>query len=188
MKRVAQSLLAVAAVATLAACGNDRPPSPPGSRANPLVAKTQSQKAREPGSPAATAKPGYQQLLKRQQKAGPTTRFTPCNLVTRAQAGVILGGPIRPLLEAPQGPTCIYRAEKGKDLVTVAVQQVDFKKVKGQLRQPTRLKIASRTAICGQYGQPMLYARLSSGRVLAVAASCPVAKQFASRALTRLTD
>jgi len=187
MKRAAQSLIAVAAVAMLAACGDQRPAAPPGSPDNPLVAKTETQTAREPGSPAATAKPGYQKLLKR-QTARPASRFTPCNLVTRAQAQGIMGVPIRPLLEAPQGPTCIYRAQKGKDLVTVAVQQIDLKQVKGRLRQPTRLKIAKRTAICGQYGQPMLYARLASGRVLAVAASCPVAKRFASRALTRLID
>lgn len=189
MRRAAQSLVAVAAVALLAACGNDRPPSPPGSHDNPLVAKTQDQTAREPGAAgtaAATPAPDYQKLLQRQQ-ARPTRRFTPCNLVTRLQAEGIVGAPIRPLLEAPQGPTCIYRAAKGKGLVTVAVQDVEFRKLAGRVQQATKVKLAGRTGTCGQSGQPTLYLPLSGGRVLTVgSAPCDVAKRFASQAVKHL--
>lgn len=197
MKHAARSVIAVAAVALLAGCVDDTPSSPrgsgpPGSRDNPLIAQTnQPTKAqvREPGAArtsTAAAKPGYQKLVQR-QSSRPRTRFTPCNLVTRAQARAIVGEPMQQLLEAPQGPTCIYRPQKGTDLVTLAVQEkMDFIKLKGRLRQPTRVKISSRTGICGQYGQPMLYVQLSRERVLTVAAPCAVAKQFASRAVERL--
>lgn len=187
-----RTLICAIAVALLAGCGGSTPANPPGSRNNPLVAKTSEgakPQAREPGA-AGTSKvdavPGYRELV-RHQSGRPDTRFTPCSLVTRAQAQTIMRAPILPPREAPQGPTCVYRAEKGKDLVTLAVQATDFKQVKGQLRQPTRFKVSSRAGICGQYGQPVLYVRLARARTLTIAGPCAVARRFASRAVKRLT-
>ena len=137
------------------------------------------------GSQGSESGPGYEQLLEGQSQR-PRSRFTPCNLVSKAQATSIVGAPLQDPLEAPQGPTCIYRTHSGKGLVTLAVQSVDFKKLRSQLRQPQRLQISQQTAYCGQYGQAMLYVPLSRGRVLSIAAPCKVAKEFAATALRQL--
>ena len=187
-----RTLVCAIAVALLSGCGDGTPANPPGSHENPLVAKTSEgtkPQAREPGAPATSnveTAPGYKELVRR-QSSQPNTRFTPCSLVTRAQAGAIMRESILPPREAPQGPTCVYRAQKGKHLVTLAVQTIEFRRVKGQLRQPTRFNVASRTGICGQFGQPVLYVRLARARTLTVAGPCAVARQFASRAVRRLT-
>jgi hypothetical protein len=135
------------------------------------------------GAPSGT--PGYRDLVKR-QSSKPKSTFTPCNLVTKAQASEIVGKPLKDPLEAPQGPTCIYQPESGKTFITVTVQEVKFDKLKRHLGQPTRHTVAERTAYCGQYGQAMLYVPLSKGRVLSIAGPCKVAKQFASAAVRRL--
>lgn len=129
--------------------------------------------------------PGYQELVER-QSGRPRGRFTPCNLVTKSQASEIVGAHVREPLEAPQGPTCIYRSEAGKSFITVAIQTVNFAKLRPQLRQPQRVDLAGRTAYCGQYGQPMLYLPLPRGRVLTIAGPCRVARQFAATALRQL--
>ena len=179
------SVLATAAIAAmLAGCGDDPPASPPGSPANPL--KAQKAESREPGSAQAATKPGYQKLIQR-QSSKPGTSFSPCSLVTRAQARAIIGAPVQLPFQAPQGPTCLYRAAKGKGLVTVAVQDVEFRKLAGRVQQATKVKLAGRTGTCGQSGQPTLYLPLSGGRVLTVgSAPCDVAKRFASQAVKHL--
>ena len=134
---------------------------------------------------APSGSPGYEDLVKR-QSSKPKSNFTPCNLVTKAQASEIVGKPLKDPLEAPQGPTCIYQPESGKTFITVTVQEVKFDKLKRHLGQPTRHTVAERTAYCGQYGQAMLYVPLSKGRVLSIAGPCKVAKQFASAAVRRL--
>jgi hypothetical protein len=197
----------------LAGCGGDDSTagSAPGSPDNPLVARTTESastvgRSNEAASPAhrtkgsqgsggsggsaapdggAATKPGYEQLVER-QSSKPQSSFTPCNLVTRSQARAYVGAPVREPLEAAQGPTCIYQAERGKGFVTLAVQSVDFRKLKPRLQQPRRISVSERTAYCGQYGQAMLYVPLSRGRVLTVAGPCPVARQFAAAAVQRL--
>jgi hypothetical protein len=150
--------------------GNDEKASTaPGSPKNPLVAQSDSSQdaggskdagrnneagrtrdsSRKGGStkstgPAGATKgpgkgPGYKDLVDKQQRK-PQSRFTPCNLVTKAQARAIVGAPVRDPLEAPQGPTCIYRTTKGKGFVTVAVQSVSFKKLKPRLHQSRRIR------------------------------------------------
>lgn len=195
---LALAALACSAVVT-AACGGDSTPAPPGSATNPLV----SQQAHQiPGSAPATAagrsneaaaapsaagaKPTYDQLL-RDQSRHPQTRFTPCNLVTRDQAGAIVGSAMREPVEAAQGPTCVYRSSDGRSFVTVAVQTLDFDKVRPHLKLPRRVAVSARTAWCGTYGQPVLYLPLSGGRVLTVGAQCAVAKRFAATAVRQLS-
>lgn len=188
------TLAALATVAAaLSACGaGHSTPAAPGSPQKPLVAEqtrlggaAASGRSNEGAASAAQAKPGYDALLKKQPRH-PRTRFTPCNLVTAAQATAIVGAPIREPVEAPQGPTCIYRTRNGKSFVSVAVQMSDFKKLKPHLRLRQRVAVSDRTAYCGTYGQPMLYVPLSGGRVLSVAAHCSIAKQFAIRAVRQL--
>ena len=100
------SLIALLLMAALlAACGGQsKPKPPPGSPDNPLVAQapqdTVAQGRLNEAAPAAKgaaalgaegakakadAQPGYQKLVER-QGSKPRSRFTPCNLVTKAQA------------------------------------------------------------------------------------------------------
>ena len=177
-------IIALAGAAGLAACGGDSDgaAAPKGSPENPLVGKLTGD-ARE--SAAGAKQPGYQSLVDGQSRR-PESRFTPCNLVTERQAAAIVGAPIEQPLEAPQGPTCIYRTRDGKSFVTVGVQQVSFDSLKGRLRQRERVDVGSRAAYCGNHGQPMLYVPLQGGGVLSIAGKCGVARRFAAKALPRL--
>jgi hypothetical protein len=187
MRRFPLALLLTLAV-PLAACGDDpasRSAGPPGSPDNPLKArKADSTKVNEGrrSGPAASKPPGYAELLKR-QSTRPRTRFTPCSLVTRAQAGAIVGAAVLAPIEAPQGPTCIYRTRAGDQFITLAVQPLGLDRARRQLSGRRRVEVAGRTAYCGRQGAPVLYARFSPGRVLSVAAPCEVARQFAARAV-----
>jgi hypothetical protein len=208
-------LVAAAGLLTACGGHDEKSSAAPGSPKNPLVAQSDSTQdagrskdagrkneagrtgggTRNGGSekstgPAGASRgtgtgPGYKDLVDRQQRK-PQRRFTPCNLVTKSQARAIVGAPVRDPLEAPQGPTCIYRTTKGKGFVTVAVQSLSFKKLKPRLRQSRRVTVSRRTAYCGQYGQAMLYVPLSGGRVLSVAGPCPVARRFAAAAVQRV--
>ncbi len=201
------SLIALLLMAALlAACGGQsKPKPPPGSPENPLVAQAPQDtvtkgrlneaapaaKGGGAGAEGAKAKadapPGYQKLVER-QGSKPRSRFTPCNLVTKAQAGAIVGAPLQDPLEAPQGPTCIYRSKDGKRFVTLAVQSVAFSKLKHQMHKRQQVDVSNKTAFCGMHGQPILYVPLSGSRVLSVAAPCQVARKFAARAVLRLND
>jgi hypothetical protein len=187
--RLLVPIAVLSVTALLAACGGSEKPAAPGTPQNPLVGTpTQSNSSTgrsNEGQANADSEPGYQKLVQR-QTTKPQSRFTPCNLVSRAQAQAILGGPVRAPVEAPQGPTCIYKSQSGKTFITLAVQSLDFDRVKKQIRRRQAVTISNRSAYCGLYGQPMLYVSLSRQRVLSVAAPCPVAKQFAARAVARL--
>lgn len=176
------SLVAVAlAGLALAACGDDsatKTAAPNGSPSNPLVGK-RSDSSKE------GAAPGYQALVDKQDK-NPGSRFTPCGLVSEGQARAIMGSPVEEPLEAPQGPTCIYRSRDGKDFVTLALQTADFSDLKGKMRSREGIEVGGRPAYCGNHGQPMLYLSLPGSRVLSVAGQCDTARRFAARALTQL--
>jgi hypothetical protein len=186
MRRVPLALMLVLAV-PLAACG-DEPTAPKGSSENPLVAQQPPAKTINEGQRnssrkhTATARPGYSELLKRQSPR-PRDRFTPCSLVSRGQARAIVGAPVLEPIEAPQGPTCIYRTRAGDHFVTLAVQPLGLARASRQIKDRHRVEIAGQTAYCGRQGAPVLYAELSPGRVLSVAAPCAIAKRFAARAI-----
>jgi hypothetical protein len=190
-------VLAVLALATaglgVSACGGSSPP-PPGSPERPLVATQPTGtgagaaggRSNEAAAAAGTAaKPGYESLLDAQSRH-PRSRFTPCNLVTRSQAQAILGARLLEPVEAAQGPTCIYRSKDGRSFVALAVQTLDFARLRPHLKLSRRLRVGARTAYCGTYGQPMLYVPLAGGRVLSVAGRCAIATQFARRAVRQL--
>src|SRR3954447_21966678 len=151
MKRI--GILAVAAATVLlAGCGGGTSsPAPLGSPDNPVKAKS------TPGSESATTvDPNYRKLVERQSHK-PRSRFTPCNLVTKAQARAIVGAPMSEPIEAPLGPTCIYRTQDRKTFVTVAVPSLRFSKLKRQIHEREPVKIGHRTAYCASIGRPTLY-------------------------------
>jgi hypothetical protein len=175
----------------LSACGGESTsrPSPPGSPDNPLMAVTPDDTSaggvNEGAAPKAAKAPSYQSLVEGQGRK-PRSRFTPCNLVTKAQAQAIVGQPFRDPLEAPRGPTCIYRTKDGTSLITLAVQPLELAKLKGRLHDRRQVKVADRTAFCGTLGAPVVYVALSKTRVLSVAAPCDVGTRFATTAVRRL--
>lgn len=192
-------LVLVALSGVLAACGGDPAENvAPGSVANPLVSSHEEQGAatkvdraeRSDAAPGSAensdATPGYAELVER-QSSRPRTRFTPCDLVSRTRAQTILDTPLVEPIEAPMGPTCIYRSRSGKKFVTVAVQRMDFDEVRAELPGRERVTVADRTAYCVRQGQPMLYVPLPDDRVLSIAAPCDVARRFAATAVPRLS-
>jgi hypothetical protein len=172
---------AVSAVAALSACGGSEAPAvaPPSTPVGAVTVPSTNE-----GQTPGKAAPNFQSLVEG-QTAKPESRFTPCSLVTAQQATAIVG-PIKELVEAPQGPSCVYQARDGSQFVTVSVQDVDFATLKPQLHGPKRVKVADETAYCGTYGQPTMYVPLAEGRVLSIAAPCNVAKKFAAKAIPRL--
>jgi hypothetical protein len=139
----------------------------------------------EAGSASKSGSPNYEALLA--QKGSPKgSRFTPCNLVSQRRAEAILGGKVAEPLEAPQGPTCIYRTVSGKSFVTIAVQGTSFAKLRKQLVKPEPVTVQGRAGYCGKLGQPMLYVPLGTRKLLTVAAPCDIAKAFAATAVQRL--
>jgi hypothetical protein len=110
----------------------------------------------------------------------------PCRLVSLSEAQSIAGSGIRTRVEAPLGPTCIYRGAHATSGITVAVQSRSFTAAAHQLTKRKTLVVSGRTAYCGQLGTPMLLVPLSGGEVLNVSAPCGLAQRFAARALQRL--
>ena len=179
------ALLAAVALAACGGGGSSKASPPPGSPRNPLVAQPEKSAAASEAAPATTAKPGYDSLVEN-QGSKPRSRFTPCNLVSKAQAQAIVGLPLRDPLEAPRGPTCIYRSRDGKRLITLAVQSLDFSTLKRRIHGRQPVSVANRSAFCGTLGAPVLYVELPRRRVLSVAARCEVGRQFATAAVRRL--
>lgn len=181
---------ALIAAAALAGCGgDDQPKAAAGTPENPLIAThvgSGSSASSNESQPKPADQPGYDTLLDRQKQSSSTSRFTPCNLVTRSQARSILGDGVQAPVEAPQGPTCIYRSETGKTFITLAVQSLDIDKLRRQVRRSQTVAVSDRKAYCGVYGTSMLYLPLRDQRVLSVAAPCAVAKRFAARAVASL--
>lgn len=133
-----------------------------------------------------TAGKAVRPKTERKQKALPASASRPCSLVSETQATAIVGAPILEPLEAPQGPTCIYQTKSGKPYITLAVQTVNFAKLRRQVRNTRAISVANRTAYCGTYGKPMLFLPVTGGRVLSITASCGVAQRFAAKAAPHL--
>jgi ABC-type phosphate transport system substrate-binding protein len=180
-----RSLIAVAAALALATgCGAAKQDAA-GSKQNPLVGKPTQLTADGRSNEAAPA--GETAAGAGSSAAAEHGRTTPCRLVSRDQATTILGAPVRAPLRAPQGPTCIYRTKTGKGFVTVAVQPLDFSALMRQVKRPERASIGRHQTFCGKYGQQMLYAQIARGWVLSIAGPCDVAREFAAKALGRLS-
>lgn len=189
----ALGVLLLTAVTALTACSDEdsAKEAPPGSAENPLVAEPvpgaegAATQADRDSSSGRRAKPGFEQLVE-DQSADPRERFSPCNLVSRAQAQAVIGKPIAEPIEARQGPTCIYSPEGAKSFITVAVQPMPIERIKKQIRNRRQVDVSQRTAYCGTHGQEVLYVPLERGRVLSITAPCDVAEKLATAALPRL--
>jgi hypothetical protein len=186
MRRSTLAALMLSLLALLSACGESQPASkaPPGSPENPLVSKAEND-GTDPDAPGGAAKPGYADLVDRQSST-PAQRSSPCAFVTKRQAQAIVGSDLLDPVEAPQGPTCIYRDRDGETFITVAMQQSGFDAMRRQVRRIRRVSVADRMAYCGVQGQPALFLPVGDSRVLSVTAQCEVAMQFARRAVQRL--
>ncbi|HEV7750723.1 MAG TPA: hypothetical protein VGO71_04240 [Baekduia sp.] len=173
------------AACVLAGCGSESARhDPPGSPGNPVRAKPQAEAAA--GSEgAAAAKPGYAKLVQR-QTSKPASRFTPCNLVTKAEAGAILRTAVDQPVEAPMGPTCVYRAHNGRSFLTLVVRSEPFTHAVRQVTGPVRLRVAHRQAVCATVGSPALHVSVKGGRTLSVEGPCVLAQKFAEKAVGRL--
>jgi Protein of unknown function (DUF3558) len=190
----ARACLAVllAALAVAGGCGGDDPSTAtgPGTPGNPLAVETSPATGARSNEGAKKSsgdaeEPGYAKLVDAQTPS-PRTRFTPCNLVTQAQARAVFGASVQAPVEAPQGPTCIYRTEKGDRFIAIAVQSLDIDDLKRSLQQRRTVDVSGHRAFCGQYGQPMLYLPLVRDRVLSVSGRCDLAKRFAAKAVREL--
>jgi hypothetical protein len=118
--------------------------------------------------------------------AAPPTQFNPCTLVSVAEAQTIVGSELTGRIEAPLGPTCIYKLSSSKPGITVTVESLSLSQVTRNMARPKTLIVGSRRAYCGRLGAEMLFAPLAKGRVLNVTAPCAIARRFAALALTRL--
>jgi len=116
-----------------------------------------------------------------------TVTVHPCTLVSTSQAAAIVGGPVGKPVDAPLGPTCIYRSLRDGHVVTVTVEAADFKRIKQYLHGVRRAAVAGHTAYCGIYGQATTFVPLGKGRVLDVTAPCSLGLRFAATAVPRLT-
>ena len=110
----------------------------------------------------------------------------PCRLVNLAEAQSITGGLVAGRLEAPLGPTCIYRLTHSKAAITLAVESMKFSQITHQMSARTPVTVGGRRAYCGKLGAQMLFVPLANGKLLNVTAPCSIAQQFAARALSRL--
>jgi hypothetical protein len=182
------ALLAALALA-VAACGGDGDAAakkgPPGSPDNPLVSKA-SDEGSTPDAPGGQTKPNYKALLKNQSKTPAVVADAPCGLVTKKQAQTAIGMRLMDPVEAPQGPTCIYRDRGGKTFVTVAIQDTPFSQLRGDLHRLKKVSVGDRDAYCGVNGAPVLYLPLARARILSVTAQCEVAMDFARFAAPHL--
>jgi hypothetical protein len=116
-----------------------------------------------------------------------TPQGAPCTLVSRAEAQAILGARIAPPQQAPLGPTCIYQPLHGGSPVTLAIEAIDFGRLRGQISHLSRLAVRGRSAYCGDYGRPTVFVPLAGTTVLDITAPCGIGAQFAAKAIPRLT-
>lgn len=113
-------------------------------------------------------------------------QINPCTFVSKTDAQTIIGKPIAAPQEAPLGPTCIYQPTDASASVTLAVESIDFAKLRPLIRKQVRVTVAGYTAYCGDYGRPTTFVPLSRGRVLNVTAPCSVGVRLAEKALPGL--
>jgi hypothetical protein len=106
--------------------------------------------------------------------------------VSLSEAQAITGGAITGRIDAPLGPTCIYKVGGSKGDITLAVESMSYATVTQQMTHKNSLLVQGRHAYCGRLGAQMLFVPLTGGRVLNVTAPCAIAQRFARTALSRL--
>jgi hypothetical protein len=111
--------------------------------------------------------------------------LNPCALVSLSEAEAITGGAIHGRVEAPLGPTCVYKLNS-KRYITMTIETVSPVQVTRHLKSPKSLDIRGHRAYCARLGAEMLFVPLGPNRLLNVTAPCALGQHFAARALTRL--
>jgi hypothetical protein len=192
-RRMLAGIAMISGIAVLAGCG--------GSSA-PKVTAQQGQQtpAQSNADVKQTTSHGDGKLRAIVQKAHPTpatskddlsklaaTQFNPCKLVTVSEAQSITGGAVTSKIEAPLGPTCIYKGSATKSEITVTIESQSLSQVTHRMGSAQQLSVGTRRGYCGRLGSEMLYLPLASGKLLHITAPCSIAQQFAARALTRVT-
>lgn len=114
------------------------------------------------------------------------SQFDPCTLVSLSRAEAITRGGIADRIEAPLGPTCIFKSRGSKRDITVAVELVNLSQVTRGSTKKKLVLVGGLRAYCVRLGTPMLFVPLSGGRLLNVTAPCRVAREFAAQAVGRL--
>jgi hypothetical protein len=109
----------------------------------------------------------------------------PCKLVSTSEARAITGQLIAARIEAPLGPTCIYRFAGSQSQITLSIESASLSQIAHQMTKRTRVTVGGRQAYCGSLGTKMLFVPLPGGRVLHVTAPCAIAQHFAAVALGR---
>jgi hypothetical protein len=111
----------------------------------------------------------------------------PCQLVSLPEARSMAGPEITMRVEAPLGPTCIYKGGGSEPGVTLAVETASFTQMSHQLGKRKQIVLEGRKGYCGHLGTQMLLVPLARGQLLSVAAPCRLAQRFAVKALHRLS-
>jgi hypothetical protein len=111
--------------------------------------------------------------------------LNPCTLVSMSEAEAITGGSVRSRVEAPLGPTCVYKLNTRR-YITMTIETVNASRTTRQLRKPRSLTIAGHRAYCAKLGAEMLFVPLSNDQLLNITAPCQVAQRLAAKALDRL--
>ena len=130
---------------------------------------------------------------KDETNTAPAGTLNPCRLVSLADAQTITSGAVSARIEAPLGPTCIYKqagsrpAQAGsRPAITLAVETQSFAQASHQMRKRSHVTVAGRQAYCGRLGTQVLLVPLAQGRLLDVTAPCAIAQRFAALALSHL--
>jgi hypothetical protein len=110
----------------------------------------------------------------------------PCALVSQRAAAAIVGAPIAGRIEAPLGPTCIFRLRSSRPDITLAVESLPAAELTKQMRRKKEVRVRGHRAFCGKLGAQVLVAPLPGSLVLNVTAPCSIGKRFAAIALAKL--
>lgn len=114
-----------------------------------------------------------------------STGLNPCKLVTLSEAQAITGGAVTSQLEAPLGPTCIYRGASSLREITLTIESMSSSQLSRHMLKPQQVTVGGHHGYCGRLGSQMLFLPVGANHVLQVNAPCSIAQQFAARALTR---
>jgi hypothetical protein len=115
------------------------------------------------------------------------SQLDPCTVLTLSEVQTMIGGTITSPVEAPQGPTCIYKSTGAKAWITLSVERrTDYAKVAGWMKHGQKLTVGTHSGDCGQLGNDNLFLPLGNGRVVHVTAPCAIAKEIAATVVSRL--
>lgn len=138
------------------------------------------------GSPVERARPTPDSTNDDESPTGaqPTN---PCKLVSLSEAQTITNGSVAGTVDAPLGPTCVYKLANGSGDITLTVESLNVSQISHRMARPQTMNIAGHQAYCGTLGKQMLFVPLGQYQVLNVTAPCSIAQRFATQALSHLT-